>query len=88
MKTSGAILARRYYDGHEGGDMNPVSITGATGYVGRPLIEALLAGGRDVHRAGTPRVGAVAVERLPDRDLRIVEAPEIQRAALPLQSRS
>lgn len=47
--------------------MNPVFVTGGTGYLGRPLIETLLANGYDVHalvRAGSasklPR-GATAV---------------------------
>ena len=41
--------------------MNPVFVTGGTGYVGRPLIEALLARGHTVHALARP----ASAEKLP-----------------------
>lgn len=41
--------------------MPPVFVTGGTGYIGRPLIEALIARGHEVHALVRPR----SLERLP-----------------------
>jgi uncharacterized protein YbjT (DUF2867 family) len=63
--------------------MTPVFVTGATGYLGRPLIAALLARGDDVHALVTRRemVAALlhAVVNPPASGARVVEVPEIRR---------
>ncbi len=48
--------------------LNPVFVTGATGYVGRPLVEALLARGFSVHALARPE----SAHRLPEGAMRVI----------------